>query len=171
MLLEFQTMTEEEMYRMVHGVHSEGSIINAKWRHPEKEDLSREIQEEEQYFMTFLREKFFPQERNRYYVLEVDEHWVSALRLTKIDDFYYLEALETAPEQRKKGYGTQIIEEVIQLLKKRGPVIIRSNVAKDNWASLATHQRCGFQIEEENGINYRNGEQRDTVYGLIYQGK
>lgn len=167
MLLEFVTMNEEEMYRMVHEIYAEGSFENAKWKHPELEDLSEAIKEEEIYFMGFLK-KFFSKEENRYYVLEEGGAWVSALRLTRLDGFYYMEALETAEQHRRKGYAAKLISEVITLLKSRGTVVIRSNVSKKNEASLATHKKCGFCVEEENGINYITGERRENVFGMLY---
>ena len=50
-------------------------------------------------------------------------------------------------------------------------VIIRSNVRKTNIASLATHKKCGFIIEEENGTNHISGVQKDYLYGMLYRGK
>ncbi|MBQ8599103.1 MAG: GNAT family N-acetyltransferase, partial [Oscillospiraceae bacterium] len=86
-----------------------------------------------------------------------------------VDDFYYLEALETSPKQRKMGYGARVLSETIDLLKQRGSLTIRDNVKKDNLASLATHRRCGFRIEQEEAVNCLSGETRADYYGLIYQ--
>lgn len=167
MLRIFQQMNEPEMYRLVREIYPEGCIENASDKHPELTDLTDAIKEEEDYFVEFLK-RFFKQEQNTYYVLETNAQWVSALRLTKINDFYYMESLETAPEHRKNGYAARLINEVITYLSQYGPVMIRSNVNKKNEASLATHRKCGFTIEEENGINYLSGEQRDYVYGMRY---
>ncbi len=40
---------------------------------------------------------------------------------------------------------------------------------KQNVASLATHQKCGFIIEEENGINYLCGDRKKAVITRISQ--
>ena len=167
MLLEFTTMTAQEMRRMVHEIYTEGNRENAQWRNPGVEDLTEAIREEEGFFVEFL-EKFMADDRNCYYILEVDDQWVSALRLTKLDDFYYLEALETAEGHRRKGYGSKLVLEVISALKQRGPVTIRSSVRKWNKESLATHKRCGFVIDEENGMDYLNGERDENSYGMLY---
>lgn len=166
MLLEFCSMTEQEMYRMVHDIYMEGNVENARRRNPDLEDLTEAIKAEEENFVAFLR-AFLEKDENRYYVLEIEGEWVSALRLTKIRDFYYLEALETAENHRKKGYAVQLIGEVSKLLKARGKVMIRDNVSKRNLPSLATHKKCGFVIEEENGTDHLSGEQSDRVYGMI----
>lgn len=170
MLLEFRSMSEEECRRLVRDIYPEGCVENARYFHPELEDLTEAILEEENRFVEFLLNKFFPKEENSYYVLEVNGEWVSALRLSRVDDFYYLESLETPPEQRKKGYGSRIVNEVIALLKQRGSVIIRDNVKKDNWASLATHKKCGFVTEHENAINYLTGKENEEAVGLIFRG-
>ena len=117
MLLEFKSMSEEECLRMIREIYPEGCVENARYFHPELEDLSEAILEQEKHFAEFLQNKFFPKEENSYYVLEVEGAWVSALRLTRVEDFYYLEALETPPKHRKKGYASRIINEVIELLK------------------------------------------------------
>ena len=167
MLLEFDSMTGQEMRRMVQEIYTEGNRENAQWRNPGVEELSEAIREEEGFFVEFL-EKFMADDRNRYYILEADGRWVSALRLTKLDDCYYLEALETAEAHRRKGYGSKLICEVIAALKRRGPVTIRSSVHKKNAQSLATHKKCGFVIDEENGINYLNGDRYENSYGMLY---
>lgn len=166
-LIEFDVMDESEMYRMVREIYAESNAENAECRYPEIVDCEEAIKQEEILAMDFLR-TFLQNEENKYYVLENDGQWVSALRLTRISDFYYLEALETSAEYRKKGFATKIINEVILLLRKRGGVIIRSNVDKENVPSLATHRKCGFEIEEENGINYLTGEQSEYLYGMLY---
>lgn len=169
-LLEFNAMDEKNMYRMVHEIYSEASYEIAKEKHPEVEeieDLEEAIKAEGLYFVEFLK-KFMSKTQSRYYVLEVNGQWVSALRLTKIDDFYYMEALETAPEQRRNGYASKLIKDVISLLKVCGKVVMRSNVNKTNMASLATHKKCGFAIERETALNYLTGKTNEQCYGMIY---
>lgn len=167
LLLIFPQMTEPDMYRLVREVYSEACIENASDKHPERTDLNEAIKEEEYDFVNFLK-RFLAKAENTYYVLEADNQWVSALRLTKLEEFYYMEALETAPEHRRKGYASTLIREVISSLSQNGPVKIRSNVSKQNKASLATHRKCGFIIAEENGINYLYGTQNDHLYGMAY---
>lgn len=166
MLLVFETMNDDEMLRLVQGVYPEGCLDNARWNYPDREDLSEAIREQELGFVAFLKE-FLEEPRNRYFVWEEDEQWVSALRLTKLDGFYYLEALETAPEHRKKGYGAKLMQAVAEYLQKHGPVVIRDNVSKKNVPSLELHKKCGFIIEAENGIDHLAGTQSDRVYGMI----
>lgn len=55
-------------------------------------------------FLDFLKNDFFEQDGAAYWILEENGVWVSALRLSRIQtDLYYLEALETRPDQRGQG--------------------------------------------------------------------
>jgi len=169
MLLEFTSMSEEQCRRLTREIYMEGCVVNARYFHPNAEGLTEAIKEQEEYHVNFLMRQFMPKEENSYYVLEEEGQWVSALRLTKVENFYYLEALETPVEQRRKGYGAKLIKEVIDLLKAQGSAIIRCNVKKDNVASLATHRKCGFIVENDPAINYLTDESRTDCVGLLYQ--
>lgn len=163
MLLTFKTMAKEDMYHLVHDVYIEASYEIAKEKHPELEDLSEAIKEEEAFYVEKFLQKFMSKNENTYYVWEANGEWVSALRLSKLDGFYFMEALETAPEHRKRGYAAELIKAVIQKLEAEGQVIIKSNVRKTNAASLATHKKCGFIVEKENEV-------KDYFYDMLYRG-
>lgn len=167
-LLEFETMTEAERLRLVREVYHEAVWENVHEEPLEPEEETEALRREEQGFIDFFQ-TFLAQEKNRYYVLEAAGRWVSALRLTRVRDFYYMEALETAPEEKRKGYAAHLINEVIRLLEKRGAVTIRSNVHKTNIPSLAVHEKCGFVIEEENGTNHLTGKVSQRLYGMCYR--
>ena len=92
MLKEYKSMTQEEMYTLVHEIYIEGCMENAREKYPDATDLTTAIQQEEDSFVCFLQD-FFTLPENTYYVLEKDNMPVSAARLSKINDFYYLEAL------------------------------------------------------------------------------
>ena len=166
MLHEFITMTEAEMTRLTRDIYAESCRENAQERYPD-ESLTEAIRKEEQGYINFFK-TFFAQERNRYYILEGEGVWVCALRLTKLEDGYYLEALETPEAYRRKGLAVRLIQEVIALLRERGAVCIRSCVAKTNTASLATHKKCGFIIAQENGVDYLDHSTSPYTYGMLY---
>ncbi len=121
-------------------------------KYPDVTDLTTAIQQEEDSFVCFLQD-FFTLPENTYYVLEKDNMPVSAARLSKINDFYYLEALETPPQYRKKGYASELLNEMITHLHQQGSVDIRDCVSKTNTASLATH-KMRILYCRENGIHY-----------------
>ena len=96
----------------------------------------------EQQFYTFLQEVFFKTRDSRYCVWLADGKYVSALRLEPYRDGLLLEALETAPEQRHKGYGRRLMQAALGQIQGK-PVY--SHVEKRNAASLALHMGCGFE--------------------------
>ena len=167
MLKEYKSMTQEEMYTLVHEIYIEGCMENAREKYPDATDLTTAIQQEEDSFVCFLQD-FFTLPENTYYVLEKDNMLVSAARLSKINDFYYLEALETPPKYRKKGYASELLNEMITHLHQQGSVDIRDCVSKTNTASLVTHKKCGFFIAEENGIYYPSNTDNNKTYGMRY---
>ena len=167
MLKEYKTMTPEEMYTLVHEIYIEGCTENARENYPNQTDLTDAIKKEETSFVAFLQD-FFSSPNNTYYVLEENGIAVSAARLSKIEDFYYLEALETPPACRKLGYASRLLNEIIALLHQRGAVDIRDCVSKTNTASLATHKKCGFTIAEENGICYLSNTVSEKNYGMRF---
>ena len=146
MLKEYKSMTQEEMYTLVHEIYIEGCMENAREKYPDVSDLTTAIQQEEDSFVCFLQD-FFTLPENTYYVLE---------------------ALETPPQYRKKGYASELLNEMITHLHQQGSVDIRDCVSKTNTASLATHKKCGFFIAEENGIHYPSNTVNNKTYGMRY---
>ncbi len=169
---EYDNMTAEEMYSLVRNVYSEGCLEKAMdsfadEEKPTLEEFEAVVEKEVENFVEFLR-GFFAVKDNRYYVLEADGVPVSAARLSKIEDFYYLEALETAPSHRRKGYASRLLKDITAAYGENGSVDIRDCVMKDNAPSLATHKKCGFTIAQENGICYLYDTVSEYQYGMRY---
>ena len=120
--------------------------------------------------MTFLINEFYKNNIASYWILSVDDEWKSALRTLKVKDgFYYLEALETKPEERGKGYGCRLLSMVIVALKKEGPFILSDNVGKHNYPSLRIHEKCGFSVVSDIGFDYIYKEEDKRQYRLEYR--
>lgn len=154
--------------RKLMALYQEGNLENAEYFYPE-EALPSAIQKCEADFLQFLATKFFQREGSEYWILETEDTWVSALRLNRIaDGFYYLEALETHPDFRKKGYAARLLSDVIEELKSRGPFRLCDSVSKTNLASVRVHRKCGFEIVSEAAFDYLNNETNETHYGMQY---
>ena len=170
MLLKITSPDELDQGKLMF-IYSEGNAENAEYFYPEIEDKKEAVKKVENDFCNFLRTEFFNGE-NIYCVSDINGVWVSALRLNKIEEgFYYLEALETAPQYRKKGYASELLREVISDLKKSGKFKIRDCVGKKNIASINTHEKCGFKIISENGYDYLQNETDERCYGFEYEFK
>ena len=110
----------------------------------------------EQDFRQYLREVFFPTAGALCAIWEEMGHYVCALRLEPYRDGLLLEALETAPPQRCRGYAQMLIREVQRHLAQQGPVKLYSHIAKRNVASRKVHKQCGFRIISDHAV-YING--------------
>lgn len=170
MLRIFDRLTETEFSDLMK-VYIEGNEDNAVYFYPDK-PLSEGVKLAEADFKRFL-DGFFAKDGNICYVLEEDGEFISALRLRSFEDFYYLEALETAPDYRRKGYAVSLITQVCGYLAEETgkEIVIRDCVSKNNQASLAAHKKAGFVIETEQGIDYENGSKPDDHYGMILRRK
>ena len=51
MLKEYKSMTQEEMYTLVHEIYIEGCMENAREKYPDVTDLTTAIQQEEDSFV------------------------------------------------------------------------------------------------------------------------
>lgn len=109
-------------------------------------DMAPDLSENEQVlraegaFYTYLSECFFKTPGAIYALWTVEGEYVSALRLEPYQDGFLLEALETRPDRRNRGYATTLMKAVLE----RWSCKLYSHVSKCNGASLAVHKKCGF---------------------------
>ena len=155
--------------RKLMDVYSESNYENTDCFFPDEADKEAAVQKVEAGFLDFLKNDFFKKAEAAYWVLEIDGVYVSALRTCMIQKgLYYLEALETRPDCRRKGYGAMLLSCVADSLKENGPFRLCSCVSKKNAASLKTHEKSGFQVVSEEGYDYLNEEADDHDFGLEY---
>ncbi len=149
------------------GVYRQTNMENGKILAPFAPE-ARQIQLAEQEFCDYLRESFFPVASSRYMIWVENGRYASALRLEPYRNGTLLEALETAPELRRRGYAARLIGAVQGELSHRGNVILYSHVSKKNVPSLKTHWRCGFQIVQDTAT-YIDGTVSAGAYTLSWQ--
>ena len=155
--------------RKLMDIYTESNIENTDYFYPDETNKEAAVQKVEAGFLAFLQNDFFRQYGASYWILEEDSAWVSALRTCIIQSgLYYLEALETRPDQRQKGYGSRLLSGVVDTLKAEGPFQLCDCVSKKNRASLKTHEKCGFRIVSEEGYDYLQKESSDHDFGLVY---
>lgn len=147
-------------------LYSESNCLNAKELYSEL-DMNAALLKVEEAFYQYLHDDFFPTTGAIYAVWEENGIYISALRLESYRDGLLLEALETHPEYRNKGFAKKLINDVLKNLKKQGSVVLYSHVSKRNTASLKTHFSCGFQkISEE--ASYIDGSVTDRACTMKY---
>ena len=120
-------------------VYGEGNRENGVRLWPDLSE-NQQILRAEQDFIAYLREDFFWVEDAYYAIWEEDGRYLSALRLEPFEDGLLLEALETRPDCRGRGYATKLLQAVLAQESRT----IYSHVEKKNTASLRTHEKCGF---------------------------
>lgn len=96
----------------------------------------------EQSFYDYLHDVFFQTPEAFYCIWQENGKSVSALRLEPYQDGWLLEALETAPQHRKKGYAKALMKAALDSIVG---MPVYSHVSKHNRASLRTHFACGFE--------------------------
>lgn len=118
-------------------VYRESNVGNAQ-----EQDIP--IAQVEQNFADYLREDFFRQTGAFYCLWKENGRTVSALRLEPFEDGLLLEALETMPEQRRRGYGKALVLAALDHVRNEYGKPVYSHVWKRNYASMALHAACGF---------------------------
>ena len=167
MLIKLTELQDTDISRLM-AIYIEGNRENAAWFYPELPEAEG-IRRAEQDFVTFLRADFFTRAGSVYYVWEEAGQWVAALRLERTADGYYLEALETRPDQRRKGYGAGLLRAACRDLEREGPIRMRDCVRKTNESSLRTHLAAGFCVDQDPAIEYPGGKIDDRSYGMLYK--
>lgn len=148
-------------------IYVEGNLENGAAQAPD-ETVERQIQIGEDMFYQYLHDIFFTDTENCYAIWEEDGKYISALRLEPYLDGLLLEALETIPDQRRKGYAAKLIQAVQHELFGQVGKSLYSHVSKNNVASLRTHEKCGFRILK-NYAAYIDGSVNNRAYTLVYR--
>lgn len=147
-------------------IYVEGNRENGAERYPEEPEM-RQLALAEADFRQYLAEDFFRQKGAFYAIWEENGRYVSALRLEPYRDGLLLEALETAPDQRRKGYAATLIQ-AVQCLP--GVEKVYSHVSKRNAPSQATHKKCDFrQVSDQ--ATYIDGSVNSRAVTLCWEKK
>lgn len=118
----------------------------------EKSDKNILYQKVRQAYTDYLKNDFLKSGKNYMAILIDEKTYLSALRLYDEGKFFLIEALETNPSFRRKGYGGKLLSKVLDNFANREE--IRSEVGKNNKKSLKLHKKLGFKIKEEKERNY-----------------
>lgn len=141
-MLEWKKSMRQICFRKLMEVYEEGNRENAGVFYSE-ESADRGLALAEEDFYQYLNEVFFQTPDAVYAVWTDQGQYVSALRLEPYQDGLLLEALETRPDMRERGYASALIRAVQQELA--GDTKVYSHVWKRNIASCRTHECCGFR--------------------------
>jgi GNAT superfamily N-acetyltransferase len=132
------------------------------------ERFSMNQRQAENAFLDYLEEDFFGQKDAVYAVWVADDAYQCALRLERFQDGLLLEALETKPSARRKGYASALLFATLEWLKCGDYKVVYSHVNKRNASSLNTHIKCGFQICSD-VATYVDGTVTQNSFTLRYK--
>ena len=163
MLHIIHTMKELDFGQLM-AVYEEGNRENGGENYPDEPE-NRQIALAEQDFYQYLQQVFFKTRDAAYYIWEENGKYVSALRLEPYRDGLLLEAMETHPEMRQKGYAAKLMLETIPFAKD---MPLYSHVSKKNIPSLRTHEKCGFKRILEYAV-YADGSVNDRACTLCFK--
>lgn len=119
----------------------------------------------EQDFYAYLQTGFFTQPGDLYCIWVEEGTYRSALRLQQYSDGLLLEALETHPAHRRKGYAEQLI---CAVLEKYRPEKLYSHISHRNGPSIAVHQKCGFR-KISDAARYADGSVNSRCGTYLYE--
>ena len=124
-------------------VYADSNRENGREAWPEEPEM-RQIQLAEEEFYRYLSQVFFKTPGAVYAVWKENGRYVSALRLEPYRDGLLLEALETAPEQRRKGFCRRADTggNSASLREKRSSILMWTS---ETCHSLKVHEKCGFR--------------------------
>ena len=145
MLILAQKLSQLQFSKLM-AVYAQGNLENAREFWPELSE-SEQMLRAEQAFYQYLQEDFFKTTGAVYALWVEGDIYVSALRLEPYRDGLLLEALETAPDKRGRGYAKKLVAAAISGAEK-----VYSHVGKRNFASLRVHEACGFKRISEQAV-------------------
>lgn len=169
-LLEFYSLEAMDFDKLME-VYREGNEENVAYFFPEETDMDKGRKAVEQKFYEYLKTDFFTEAGRRYYALEKDGKWVSAIRLFPVsgaENTFYAEALETAPAERRKGYAKKMMEMLFEKLGEKGTFEITDTVHKKNEKSVQFHLSCGFEIYKDPAECVLTGKIDENSYTMRF---
>ena len=89
-------------------------------------------------------------------VAECDGKIVGAVWVRVMDDYGHVDnqtpslAISLYPDYRGQGIGTQLLRQMMELLRQEGYAQVSLSVQKENYA-LRMYQKAGFKIMEDRG--------------------
>ena len=107
--------------------------------------VHQQILEGEQRHYAFLKE-FFQMPGSYCAVWAPEGQYEAALRTEPYKDGYLIEAVETRPESRRKGYAKSLLQQVLAWLEAQGVTTVYSHIDRRNTASVRLHRSCGFEV-------------------------
>ena len=145
-------------------VYEESNRENGEEFYPHMTPQEQLLQAEQDFY-NYLRNGFFKEPGGAYYIWSAQGQYVSALRLEPYQDGLLLEALETHPALRGRGYAKRLIKAVLETVEGQR---VYSHISPRNGPSLAVHKACGFQKVLNHSV-YADGSVNSRCHTYRYE--
>lgn len=125
-------------------VYKESAKINAPKWYPSL-PFEAAVEKYESGYWDFMQDSFWD-EKGILLVVSSGSHYMSAVvAYQKANNSFLIEALETAPNERGKGYGKNALKEMLKFLVSSYPdATVYSFTGKQNIPSQRTHESVGM---------------------------
>ena len=118
----------------------ESIIHSGKQNYPGFSEAEQLIQAENDLY-DYLTTMFQTDSKAICAVWVAEGSYKAILRLEEYRDGLLLNSLETAPEARRKGYGSLLVQNTLLQFPN---INIYCHIHRNNKASIALHEKCGF---------------------------
>lgn len=169
MLIEVKRLSDKDAILLM-SIYKENNKKNIHCFFPKIHNEDQGLKMVEEEYTKWLRDDFLKSKNTVCYVWVENDVWVSSLRFHCVaNKVYFIEALETHPEYRRRGYAEKLINSIIDRLKENDNFEIRSYTSITNVASRNTHNRCGFLTLDEKPFDYTTQEYVDNAVSFLYK--
>ena len=90
--------------------------------------------------------RFFQENKRPFYLGTLGEEPIGCLNLDETEKEIGIYGFVVRPEYRGRGYGRQILEDVIRTIRTQSPKSIMLDVETDNTNAIGLYLSCGFEI-------------------------
>ena len=163
-MLQIARSMGELNFSQLMAVYEEGNRENGRENYPDEPE-PRQLFLQEDNFYQYLRQVFFVTPGAIYGLWEENGKYLSALRLEPYKDGLLLEALETHPEHRGRGFAKALIREALKLAETDK---VYSHISRRNPASIAVHMESGFRKILDYSL-YADGTTNSSCDTYLYE--
>ncbi len=161
--------TDPFPYHSIMQIYEESIIRDGQLRYARYSSERQKIEAEQDLYQ-YLKDAFFRQADAFLALWTVEGQAASALRMEPYQDGFLLNALETSPAHRNRGYASCLIKEMLAYFRTLSDLPVYSHIDQNNLPSMKVHQKAGFVFLNP-GATQLNGTHIHTQNTYRYIGK
>ena len=153
-------------------VYRGSALENCRGMYPEEPTSQAAVERYEADHLAYMAGPFWEEGGVLLVLAGEDGRYLAAVKLYPGtgEGCWQMEALETRPGERRKGYGLRLLRETQGWLERAGGGTLLSHVGRGNLASLGAHQAAGFRRARE-GWAQPDGGPAPAQYTMVYRAR